>query len=232
MLVLPIRDVVPVTPRARLVRLDLNGHDFRYAAGQAVSIATHGVDSRKPYSIASAPEDAVRHGCVELLIGVNADGEAGAHLTLTPGEPVDVEGPAGSFTFPEGSAERDFVFVAGGNGIAPLRAMIRHAILARTPARHLGLLYSARTPDDFAFVDEFHAFAVQGAIDFRRTITRDAGRDWSGRRGRIDRAALSTLVRRRETLCFVCGPAPMVDDMPRLLEELGVARERIRLEEW
>jgi len=27
-----------------------------------------------------------------------------------------------------------------------------------------------------------------------------------------------------ETLCFVCGPTAMVDEMPRLLEEIGVPR--------
>jgi len=46
------------------------------------------------------------------------------------------------------------------------------------------------------------------------------------------RAALAALVHDPETLCFVCGPASMVDEMPRLLGELGVDRERIKVEEW
>jgi ferredoxin-NADP reductase len=33
-------------------------------------------------------------------------------------------------------------------------------------------------------------------------------------------------------LCFVCGPAAMVDDVPRMLMNLGVEPERIRIEEW
>ena len=232
MLTLPIREVLPATPRARIVRLELNGNAFAYAAGQAVLIATHGLEARKPYSIASSPEDAQRDGFVELLIGVNGDGVAGPHIELEPGHLVDVDGPAGAFTFPEHPAERNFVFVAGGTGIAPLRAMLRHAILGAHPTGHVGLLYSARTPEDFAFADEFHALASVGMIDLRQTITRDTERDWSGARGRIDRAALSALVHDPETLCFVCGPAAMVDDMPRLLEEVGVPRARIRIEEW
>lgn len=231
-LTLPIRDVEPATPRARLVRLDLNGHAFPYAPGQAVMIASQGLEPRKPYSIASAPEDARQHGYLELLIGVGADGTAGSHVRLEPGHLVDVEGPAGAFTFPEQPAERDFVFVAGGTGIAPLRAMLRHAILGPTPARHIGLLYSARTPDEFAFADEFRALASAGRIDFRQTITRDTERDWPGARGRIDRASLAALVRTAETLCFICGPAAMVDEMPLMLEEIGVDRSRIRIEDW
>jgi len=231
-LTLPIREVLPATPRARIVRINLDGQTFDYAAGQAVSIGTHGLDIRRPYSIASSPEDATRDGFVELLIGVNAEGIAGPHLALEPGQLVDVDGPAGTFTLPERPDERNFVFVAGGTGIAPLRAMLRHAILGPYTTRHVGLLYSARTPDDFAFVDEFRALASGGMIDFTQTITRDTEQDWTGARGRIDRAALSALVREADTLCFVCGPAAMVNDMPRLLEEIGVSRGRIRIEEW
>src|SRR4029079_8235990 len=195
-------------------------------------IASPGLDARKPYSIASSPADTQQHGCIELLIAVNLDGSAGEHVRLERAHLVDVDAPAGSFTFPEQPAERNFVFVAGGTGIAPLRAMLRHAILGAHPTGHVGLLYSARTPEDFAFADEFQALASGGMIDLRQTITRDSERDWSGARGRIDRAALAALVHDPETLCFVCGPAAMVDEMPRLLEEIGVDRERIKVEEW
>jgi ferredoxin-NADP reductase len=231
-LTLPIGDVAAATPRARVVRLDLGGHQFDFDAGQAVLIASHGSEPRRPYSIASAPEDAKTRRCLELLIGIGVDGTPGPHLSLERGSPIDVEGPMGTFTFPAEPAERHFVFVAGGTGIAPLRSMLRHAILRATPAEHIGLLYSARTPDDFAFADEFQALASAGRLAFTQTITRDTERDWSGARGRIDRAALSTLVRRPETLCFICGPSAMVDEMPRLLQEIGVDRDRIRIEEW
>src|SRR5215831_20322603 len=210
---LTIRDVQPATPRARVVRVDLDGHAFDYVAGQAVMVGTHGGDDRRAYSIASAPEDAKQLGCFELLVGLNDDGTPGPHLSLAAGALVDVEGPLGTFTFPEAPSERHFVFVAGGTGIAPLRAMLRHAILGSVAAERIGLLYSARTPDDFAFADEFRALASSGVIEFRQTITRDA-QDWSGARGRIDRAALAALVHDPDTLCFVCGPAAMVADMP------------------
>jgi NAD(P)H-flavin reductase len=229
---LTIRDVIAATPRARLVQLDLNTQSFDYAAGQAVAVGIPGSERKRPYSIAGAPEDARRTGCIELLVGVDADGQAGPHLLLSRGAPVEVDGPLGTFAFPSGPAEHHFVFVAGGTGIAPLRAMLRHAIATPDPARHVGLLYSARTPDDFAFEDEFRALASAGTINFRQTITRDTKRDWSGLRGRIDRQALSEVVYDTETLCFVCGPMAMVDEVPKLLMEIGISRERIKIEEW
>jgi NAD(P)H-flavin reductase len=231
-LTLPIREVVPATPRARIVRLALDSQPFDYLAGQAVLVGTHAGERRRPYSIASAPEDVRDARQIELLVGVDAEGRAGPHLDLAPGVDVDVEGPLGTFTFPAQPVEKHFVFIAGGTGIAPLRAMLRHAILGSIDARHVGLLYSARTPAEFAYEEEFRRLASQGTIELRQTITRDADDRWSGARGRIDRAALADLVHDTETLCFVCGPAAMVDEMPKLLEEIGVSKQRIRIEEW
>ena len=230
MLTRPIRDVIRATPRARVVRIDLGGSRFPYVAGQAVRIASHGAPSRKPYSIASAPEDAERDGSIELLVGVDANGETGSRLSLEPGALVDIEGPLGAFTFPADPPERRFVFIAGGTGIAPLRAMLRHAL--QIPHRDIGLLYSARNPDEFAFHDELAELARQQRIELRQTITRQAGGEWSGGRGRFGRAELAPLVHDPETLCFVCGPAALVDGTKKLLEELGIARNRIRIEEW
>ena len=230
LLTLPIRDVQPATPRARIVRLDLDGQRFDYDAGQAVLVGTHGGSKRKPYSLAAAPEDAQRDRCLELLVGVEADGTAGEHLALDAGVQVDVEGPIGSFTFPTAPEERRFVFIAGGTGIAPLRAMLRHALAI--PHRDIGLFYSARTPEDFAFEREFRGLADAGDIELRQTVTRAAETDWTGPRGRLKRDALEELVHDPATLCFVCGPQALVNEMPKILQELGIPRARIRIEEW
>lgn len=229
-LTLPIREVLPATPRARVARLNLNGSPFPYLAGQAVSIANHGFEKRRPYSIASAPEDAEREGFLELLVGVDADGQPGPHLTLEAGQLLDVDGPLGTFTFPAAPEERRFVFIAGGTGIAPLRAMLRHAL--KLPHRNIGLFYSARTPDEFAFEQELRRLAASGEIELRQTVTRATDSDWTGPRGRLKLEALGELVHDPATLCFVCGPPALVDEMPKLLAELGIPRDRIRIEEW
>jgi ferredoxin-NADP reductase len=227
---LPIREILPATPRARIVRLDLGGRAFEYSAGQAVLVARQRYWPRKPYSVASAPEDARRDDGLELLIGVDDEGEAGAHLSLATGAPVDVEGPVGTFTFPSNPAERRFVFIAGGTGIAPLRAMLRHALTIAH--RDIGLFYSARGPDEFAYEPEFRALAESGQIQLRQTVTRASDAVWSGSRGRLNRDALGELVHDPATLCFVSGPPGLVEEIPPVLTELGIPRTRIRLEEW
>jgi len=180
-LTLAIRDVLPATPRARILRLDLDGHVFDYVAGQAIRIGSHGGEIRKPYSISAAPEDARRSSSIELLVGVDENGIAGSHLSLGPGELVDVEGPLGTFTFPANPHEPRFIFIAGGTGIAPLRAMLRHALAI--PHRNIGLFYSARTPDEFAYEEELRSLARERQIELRQTVTRSTGPDWAAHAG-------------------------------------------------
>jgi len=227
---LPIREVLPATPRARIVRLALGGSRFDYSPGQAVLIARHKYPQRRPYSIAAAPADAARAGMLELLVGVESNGQPGPHLTLETGAPVDVEGPVGTFKFPDQPAEQRFMFIAGGTGIAPLRAMLRHALMLVHD--DIALLYSARSPDEFAYEAEFRGLAASGLIRLRQTVTRAREAPWSGPRGRLDRDALRELVYDPATLCFVCGPPALVAEVPALLTEIGVPRTKIRLEEW
>lgn len=213
------------------MRIHLQGAPFSYSPGQAVLVAAHDHQTRRPYSLARAPEDAERDDCLELLIGLNAQGFPGAHLTLEPGALVDVEGPLGRFTFPDAPDTDRFMFIAGGTGIAPLRSMLHRAL--STPYRSIGVLYSARTLTDFAYGDELRDLARSGRIELRQTVTREAVTgEWNGAVGRIGSAEIDQLVHDPDTLCFICGPPALVHDMPKLLGQRGIPPSRIRIEEW
>jgi NAD(P)H-flavin reductase len=235
-LVLTVRAVIPATPTTRILRLDLNRAPFDFAAGQAALIGPAGQDLRIPYSIASAPIDTVEHGWLDFLIKVEPSGRWGQQFeAVSPGAGVGIQGPYGSFLFPVEPPERHFLFIAGGTGIAPIRAMIRQAILTGQPGR-MGLLYSAKTADDFAYLPELGEMAARpadaGGLELRLHVTREAPDTWHGARGRITSSELAALIDDPATLCFVCGPETMVADVPRMLTELGIDRGRIRVEEW
>jgi NAD(P)H-flavin reductase len=231
LLTLPTSDVRLETPRTRVVRLGLAGRTFTFCAGQSVSVGLHGQRQRKPYSIASSPEDVARTGAVELLVQVGSDGSAGTHLGMPlPDVLVDVEGPTGSFCFPRSATEREFLFVAGGTGIAPVRAMLRHAIAAY-PDCSAALFYSARAADEFAYGKEMRELAASGRLTLRETVTRDVAEGWTGERGRITRAHVAALAT-PATLCFVCGPAALVADVTGWLREIGISRNKVLSEGW
>src|SRR5688572_9862375 len=229
---LPIREAIPATPRAHIIKLDLQGQLFQYLAGQAAYLQPHGADKRRPYSIASAPEETAQHGLIEFLVQTSGNGSSGLTPELIrPGAAVDVHGPLGSFTFPPHPRERCFVFIAGGTGIAPLRSMLWHTLLAERDG-HVSLIYSVRSPEEFAYMQEFQALEEQGRIEFRHTVTRAATDGWAGRQGRIDVRCLDGLIDPGGTLCYVCGPPSLIGELRPQLRELGVEDDQIRIEKW
>jgi ferredoxin-NADP reductase len=119
------------------------------------------------------------------------------------------------------------LFVAGGTGIAPIRAMLLRA--AARPDLALALAYSARTSREFAFLAELNAMRRNG-LRLLLTATRDAPASWQHDRGRLTQTRLSTLIASPATLCFVCGPPALVEDVPQVLMKLGIAEGRIRTE--
>ena len=220
-----------VTPTARAVRLALGDVPFTYRAGQAALLAAGPDGEFTPYSFASSPAETARLGLIEFLVKVDGSTRFGARVsTLRRGDPVRLSGPLGSFVFPDQPALRRFLFVAGGTGIAPLRSMIRHALDTGVDG-DVHLLYSARSPREFAYLAELRALAREGSLNLRLTLTGEVAR-WSHGRGRIDSTHLSPLVDTPETLAFVCGPPAMLSGVTATLSSLGVPLDQIRTESW
>ncbi len=148
---------------------------------------------------------------------------------LKSGEDIRVEGPIGSFLLPEPAADVPLLFIAGGTGISPLRSMIRHALETQRPGK-MSLVYSARTPDEFAYLEEFRQLANDGRVGLSLTLTGHA-REWLHARGRTGAEHLAELVQ-PETMAFICGPPAMTADLPTALQALGLPRDRIRTDAW
>ena len=196
-------------------------------------IGAHGQQVRRPYSIACSPERAVETGQLELLIGLEENGDLGPHLAGTvAGSLIDLEGPMGTFTFPAKPEQAWLLFVAGGTGIAPLHAMIDHSLRLGLSQR-ISLLYSARRGDEFAFIEELRRHEAAGRIQLHPTVTRDDSSEWAGSRGRIGRAHFDAVMHEpAATLCFICGPTPLVSESVSTLEALGVPPQQIHTERW
>ena len=230
---LPLLSVTAATPRSRLLTLDLRNHSFDFRPGHAVLIGIPGGSERRPYSIASSPEQTAETGMLELLIALEENGTLGPHLSdIGPGSSIEAEGPLGTFLFPTELPQQPLLFVAGGTGIAPLRAMIDH-VLRRGAANAIALLYSARKGDEFAFIEELRGHEKSGPLQLHQTVTRDESDAWAGGRGRIGRSHFESVVHDPvNTLCFVCGPRAMVTETVSTLAALGVPADAIRTEGW
>jgi NAD(P)H-flavin reductase len=231
MITVPVRQITLATPRTRLLNLDLRAVQFPFAAGQAVMLGLSGSPIRKPYSIASAPWEVTKSGIMQVLVQVEDSGGLDPHLELaSPGTPLDLEGPFGSFGLPE-RVETPLLFIAGGTGIAPLRAMLIER-LSRPTKHPVSLIYSARSVDEFAFRLELAALETAGRITSYFTVTREEKTEWQGRRGRISEALLREALPSTTATCLVCGPPSLVDDTRALLATLGVGVEQILTEKY
>jgi ferredoxin-NADP reductase len=146
------------------------------------------------------------------------------------GTRVHLDGPYGRFSLADDFfSAQDALFIAGGTGIAPIRAMLREAF-RRDVRPRCTLVYSARNSDEFAFLPEFRKAARAGLMTLSLSATRHAHSRWRGLSGRLGGAILESVLREQNApQCYVCGPEGFVTDVRAVLEQLGVTR--IRTEE-
>ncbi len=209
---------------------------MRHRAGQHYDLrltAPDGYQAQRSYSIASAPE---REGEVELTVERIADGEVSGYLHSVPmvGDLVELRGPIGGYFVWEAALGGPLLLIAGGSGVVPLMAMLRHRAAAgsRAPAR---LLYSARTADELIYRDELDRLAADGSgFEVVYTVTRGAPPGWTGFTRRIDLPMLAQVAKPLgpDPMVFICGPTLMVESAASALGALGIAPERIKTERF
>jgi ferredoxin-NADP reductase len=225
------------TPRARTLVLDVPqwpGH----RAGQHVDVrlvAEDGYQAQRSYSIASAPEDS----SIELTVERIENAEVSPYLcdVLRVGDGLEVRGPIGGYFVWDVAQGGPLLLVAGGSGIVPLMAMLRHHARALPSTRDgipVRLLYSARTREDVIYRDELEELGESPLVRVYFSLTRGAPGDWSGYRRRIDRAMLDEVSwpASETPRVFVCGPTPLVESVSTLLVDLGHDPSRVRTERF
>ena len=152
-------EVVPETPRTKSLVLEVPGWEG-HKAGQHVDVrltAPDGYQAQRSYSIASAPEDE------RLMLTVDRldDGEVSPYLTdvLEVGDRLELRGPIGGYFTWEAKDGGPLLLVAGGSGVVPLMAMLRHRAAAKSAAP-TRLLYSSRSPEEIIYADELDRLAA------------------------------------------------------------------------
>ena len=221
--------VIEETSTARTLVLDVPswpGH----RAGQHVDVrltAEDGYQTQRSYSIASAPEDTRLALTIERLV----EGEVSSYLCgeLREGDRFELRGPIGAYFVWNVSDGGPLLLVAGGSGVVPLMAMLRHraASLTDTSARRAlpaRLLYSSRLWSDIIYRAELDRLAaVDDSLQVTHTITREPPPEWRGFHRRIDRAMLADVAwpPADRPRIFVCGPTPLVEFVATEFSVLG-----------
>jgi ferredoxin-NADP reductase len=217
---------------ASAVTLSLSVPDWAgHRAGQHVDIrltSDDGYRAERAYSIASAPGE-------PLAITVERldDGEVSPYLTeeARTGDQLEVRGPVGGYFVWETGSGGPLLLAAGGSGVVPLRAILRHRsrVGSSVPVR---LLYSSRSWEDVIYSSELD-FPADG-VEVIYTLTRSQPRAWQGYARRVDAQMLAEVAwpAAEEPLAYVCGPTSFVESVATGLVGLGYPAGRVKTERF
>lgn len=231
-----VKSIVQETPRVKTFTLTLPNW-IPHLPGQHYDLrltAEDGYQAQRSYSIASPPEQT---GEIDLTVELIDDGEVSAYLHegIVPGDQLEVRGPIGGyFVWRDVMKHVPLLLVAGGSGVVPLMAMLRHRakIGATNPTR---LLFSVRSAEEAIYRAELEEMASHDTqFDLLLTFTREVPAGWTGYQRRIDQLMLTEVLNRFETqpYCFICGPTQLVEQAANTLAELGLPADMIRTERF
>jgi ferredoxin-NADP reductase len=229
-----VRDIRSETYRVKSFLLEL-ARPLGHQAGQHVDIrltADDGYQAQRSYSISSAPEDELLSLTVERVV----DGEVSPYLAdeLRIGDKLQLRGPIGGHFVWTSDASEPLCLIAGGAGVTPLMAMLRHR--EKAPCRRPAvLIYSARTLNDVIYRDELDTMARRDcSLNVVFALTREQPEGWQGHQGRIDKKLLAAkcFAPSRRPAIYVCGPSGFVESISRALVELGFDSVRIKTERF
>jgi ring-1,2-phenylacetyl-CoA epoxidase subunit PaaE len=205
---------------------------FSFEAGQSLTFrrTIDGVEHRRTYSICSPVGSPPRIGVREIPGGLYSSWLV---RQVRPGDRIEVQPPSGSFRADPAAGGRHLC-IAAGSGITPM-VSIAASVLAN-PAASVTLLYGNRTTTSVMFAEELADLkdAHHQQLDLVHVLSREP-RDVELFSGRLDgdrlRQLLSLLVPVADMdHVWICGPLAMLTEARAVLEQLGVAPEKVHFE--
>jgi len=219
-----LREIRNVSSDAVEVDFELPEAGFSFDPGQYIRVTLPHMeihDSRGPhrdFSISSAPDNAQK-GIISVTFRDSDSGFKKTIRSMSPGDPVRIAGPFGSFGLPD-SDERPIVCIAGGMGIAPFMSMIRNLIAQNDTRYRISLLYGNRSIETAAFLPELKRHTKRLPHVKLHTIF-----------GFIDEAAIRKHIDLLMTsLWFIAGPPEMTTAIHDTLIRMGIPAQNIKTE--
>ena len=156
------------------------------------------------------------------------------HDVVVEGDRLEMRGPIGGYFVWEAALGGPLLLVAGGSGVVPLMAMVRHRARAGStvPTR---LLFSSRQADEIIYRDDLDRLAASSdGFEVIHTLTRSRPPGWTGYDRRIDERMLAEVLEPLgvKTRVYICGPTALVEVAANALVRLGLPPDRVRTERF
>lgn len=197
-----------------------DGYSFLPGQYMMLRVPTAEGPQTKPFTISDAPAD----DFLEITTRVSQSAFKQALAALAPGGAVEVSTARGKTVLPED--RRRVVFLTGGVGITPARAILRDAAGRGGEGLVATLLYGNLDERCVPFIEEFREVSRQGWCDLVLVLDRPP-EGWTGETGFITADTVRRYVDIEDAYPYVVsGPPAMVTAMERVLDELAVPAER------
>jgi Na+-transporting NADH:ubiquinone oxidoreductase subunit F len=155
---------------------------------------------------------------------------------LEPGDEVVLSGPFGHFRALD--SDREMVFIGGGAGIAPLRSIIFDQLIRLRTRRKMSFWYGSRSLRDLCYQEDFETLAREHEnFSFHVALSEPKpGSEWKGPKGFIHKVVYQHHLKDHpapeEVEYYLCGPPVMSTAVIGMLEDLGVPRDSILLDDF
>ena len=205
-----------------------------YLAGQYAELLVSGITKEpRNYSFACAPQnDGPRAATFFIRQVPGGVLTTWLHAEDRSGTPVLVNGPFGTFYLRE--AEAPVLCVAGGSGLAPIKALLEQMAL-NSFQREVVFLFGARTQADLYCLEEMAEYERQGEGRFRflPVLSAEAeNSDWTGARGNVTDRIVKEVAGVDRHHAYLCGPPPMVDAALEVLKNTGMDSKHIHYDKF
>ncbi|MFH1319840.1 MAG: NADH:ubiquinone reductase (Na(+)-transporting) subunit F [Bacteroidota bacterium] len=202
---------------------------------RAYSMANHPAEGSRVMlniRIATPPWDREKNKFMDVNPGICSS----YIFSRKPGDKVIVSGPYGEFFMQD--TDREIVFIGGGAGMAPMRSHIFHLFHTLRTTRKVNYFYGGRSLRELFYTEQFRAIEKEFP-NFKYTIALSEPLpedNWTGETGFIHQVVYDTLLKNHsepeEIEYYMCGPPLMNSAVLKMLDDLGVEKEMIRLDEF
>lgn len=208
-----------------------NEREIKYSPGQFAFLRFKSdkiPGEQHPFTISSSP---TRTPNVEFTIRASGDWTRKIKY-LEKGEEASLQGPFGLYGHLDLKNSKEMIMIAGGIGITPMLSILRY-LSDMEDNRKITLVWSNRTRKQVVYPDEFVDLEeILSGLKIIHVFSRDP--EYEGEKGRVDKEMLERLLLKcsRESMVLVCGPPLMMEQVRRVLIELGFPRRSIIIEHF
>ena len=196
----------------------------------------------RAYSMANYPEE---KGLLKFNIRIAspppgtdfAPGKMSSYVfNLKPGDKMTVYGPFGEFFAKE--TDNEMVFVGGGAGMAPMRSHIFDQLKRLSSKRKISFWYGARSLREAFYTEEFNKLAEDNPnFTWHLALSDPQPEDnWKGYTGFIHQVLFDNYLKDHaapeDCEFYMCGPPMMNAAVIKMLEDQGVEKENILLDDF